>query len=160
MGRRRSALRREVPRPATCAAWSFALVLGLSACASGSGCSAEGGGSADMITQQQIDEAGFDSAMEIVRRYHPRWLQPTRSPTSSGVRPVAGRPGMPQNSGDTVADEVYPKVVLNGVAYGEVASLASISLRTVASIHFVRAADARTRYGTGYEGGVIEVRSR
>jgi hypothetical protein len=137
----------------------FAMVLGLAACASGSGGSG-GGGSADTITQQQIDEADFASALEVVRRYRPRWLQPTRSPTSSGVRPLTGRPGMPQSGGDAVVDETYARVVLDGVPYGEIASLSSISPRTVAAIHFVSASDARRRYGAGYDGGVIEVRSR
>ncbi len=144
--------------------WAFAfvlgLVLGLAACASGSGGSAAGGGSADMITQQQIDEAGLDTAWEVVRRYRPRWLQPARSPTSSGVSTLTGRPGMPQAGGDAVANEAYPTVVLDGVRYGEIGSLTSISPQRVASIQFVSATDARTRYGSGYEGGAIEVRSR
>lgn len=144
------------PRPV----WNLALVLGLAACASGSGGTDGGGGSADVITQQQIDEGGFATALEVVRRYRPRWLQPARAPISSGVRPLTGRPGMPQDGGDAVVDDVYPKVVLNGVPYGEIASLSSISPQTVASIQFVNVADARTRYGSGYEGGVIEVRSR
>ena len=136
------------------------MLLGLTACAGGSG--GGGGGSADTITQQQIDEAGLDDAWEVVRRLRPRWLQPSRSPTSSGVRPLTGRPtiGMPQDGTDAVVEEVYPRVVLDGVLYGEVASLSSVSARTVASIQFVSASDARTRYGAGYEGGVIEVRSR
>ena len=148
------------------AAWSLALVLGLvmglAACASGSGGSGESGGSADMITQEQIDGAAFANTLEVVRRYRPRWLQPTRSPSSSSVRPVAGRPsiGMPQSGGDSVADEVYAKVLLNGAPYGEIAALSSLSPQSVASIHYVSPSDARTRYGSGYEGGVIEVRSR
>jgi hypothetical protein len=136
------------------------LALGLAACASGSGGSASGGGSADVITQQQIDEAGLDTALEVVRRYRPRWLQPTRTPSSASVVPLAGRPGMPQDGGDTVANEVQLAVFLDGVRYGDMNSLSSISPRTVSSIQFINSADARTRYGAGYEGGVIEVRSR
>ena len=139
--------------------WAFALVLALAACASGSGGSG-GGGSVDVITQQQIDDAGLDTAWDVVRYYRPRWLQPSRSPTSSSVRPLTGRPGMPQDGGDAVGGEVYATVVLDGVQYGAVESLSSISPRTVASIQFVSASDARTRYGSGFEGGVIEVQSR
>jgi hypothetical protein len=138
----------------------FVPLLGLAACASGTGGSGGGGGSADVITQQQIDEAALDNALEVVRRYRPRWLQPTRSPTSSGVVPVAGRPGMPQDGRDTVANDVYPTVVRDGVRLGEISSLASISPRTVASIRFLNPTDARTRYGAAYDGGVIEVVSR
>lgn len=142
------------------AVWSLALALALAACASGSGGSGAGGGAADVITQQQIDESGLDTAMDVVRRYRPGWLQAARSPTSSGVRPIAGRRGMPQDGGDSVVNEVFPRVVLDGVPYGEVSSLSSVRSRTVASIRFVSAADARTRYGSGYEGGAIAVQSR
>jgi hypothetical protein len=67
---------------------------------------------------------------------------------------------MPQSGGDGVVNEVYATVVLDGVRFGEIAALSSISARSVGSIQLVSAADARTRYGSGYEGGVIEVRSR
>jgi hypothetical protein len=113
-----------------------------------------------VITQQQIDEASADNALEVVRRYRPRWLQPMRSPTSSGVAPLVGRPGMPQDPGQLVVTDVYPTVVRDGVRLGEISSLASLSARTVASIRFVSATDATTRYGAGYDGGVIEVVSR
>ena len=140
-------------------AWSFALVFGLVGCASGSGGST-GGGSVDVITQQQIDDSGLDTAWDVVRYYRPRWLQPSRAPTSASVRPLTGRPGMPQDRGDTVSEDVYATVVLDGVQYGGIDSLSSIRPSTVASIQFVSASDARTRYGSGFEGGVIEVRSR
>jgi hypothetical protein len=140
--------------------WTFVLMIGLVACASGTGGSGGGGGSADLITQAQIDEASLDNVLEVVRRYRPRWLQRTRSPTSSGVAPLVGRPGMPQDPGQLVVTDVYPTVVRDGVRLGEVGTLASISPRTVASIRFVSATDATTRYGSGYDGGVIEVVSR
>jgi len=141
------------------ALWTFALILGVAACASGAGGSGAGG-SGDVITQQQIDEAAVGSAMDVVRRYRPRWLQPMRSPTSSGVAPLVGRPGMPQDPGQLVVTDVYATVVRDGVRLGEISTLSSISSRTVASIRFVSATDATTRYGSGYDGGVIEVVSR
>jgi hypothetical protein len=142
------------------ARWTLAFLLGLAACASGTGGPGGGGGSADVITQAQIDEAALDNALEVVRRYRPRWLQPMRSPTSSSVSPLLGRRGMPQDPNDLVVNDVYPTVVRDGVRLGEISSLASISSRTVASIRFLNATDARTRYGSGYDGGVIEVVSR
>ena len=131
-------------------------LLGISGCASGSG-GGSAGGAASMITEQQIDESGAETVYEVVQRYHSRWLRPARS---FGASSVTSRPGMPQKPGDAVADEVYPKVVLDGAPYGEVDALKSISARTVASIRFISATDATTRYGTGYTGGVIEVQSR
>jgi hypothetical protein len=137
----------------------LALVLALAACAGGAGGSG-GGGSANLITREQIDEAPLGSALDVVRRYRPRWLQPTGRPSSAGVAPVVGRPGMPQAPGQLTATDVYATVVRDGVRLGEVGTLASIEARSVASIRFVSAADATTRYGSGYDGGVIEVVSR
>lgn len=136
----------------------LALSLGLSACASGSGGSAGGGGSADVITEQQIDDAGANNALEVVQRYRSRWLRPARN--SSGAIAPTSRPGMPQKAGDAVATHVYPKVFLDGAPYGEIDALSSINSGRVASIQFVRAADATIRYGGDYVGGVIEVRTR
>ena len=135
------------------------LILVLAACASGSGGSGAGG-SGDVITQQQIDDAAVGSAMDVVRRYRPRWLQPMRSPTSSGVAPLVGRPGMPQDPGQLRATDLYATVVRDGVLLGEISTLASVDARTVASIRLLSPTDARTRYGSGYDGGVIELVSR
>lgn len=142
------------------APWIFSLILSLGACASGAPGGSGEGGSADLITQEQIDEAALDSVLEVVRRYRARWLQPTRGPASSGIVPLVGRPDMPQDHGALTLNAVYPTVVRDGIRLGEISSLASISPRTVASIRFLSAADASTRYGSGYDGGVIEVVSR
>jgi len=143
-----------------CAPWTFGLTLALAACASGAGGGSGQGRSADLITQEQIDQAALDSALDVIRRYRPRWLDPTRSPTASGIAPLVGRPGMPQDGAAYVVNEVYPTVVRDGIRLGEIDSLATISPRTVASIRFLSASDASTRYGSGYDGGVIEVVSR
>jgi hypothetical protein len=67
---------------------------------------------------------------------------------------------MPLRRDALVVNEVYPTVIRDGVRLGEINSLAAISPRTVASIRFLSATDASTRYGSGYDGGVIEVVSR
>ena len=142
------------------APWTFGLILALAACASGAGGGSGGGGPADVITQEVIDQAALDSALDVIRRYRPRWLLPTRSPTASGIVPLVGHPGMPQDGDALIVNEVYPTVVRDGIRLGEISSLATISPRTVASIRFLSATDASTRYGSGYDGGVIEVVSR
>ncbi len=142
------------------APWTFGLMLVLAACASGAGGGSGEGGSADVITQAQIDQVALDSALDVIRRYRPRWLQPTRSPTGSGIVPLVGHPGMPQDGDAFVVNALYPTVVRDGIRLGEISSLASISPRTVASLRFLSATDASTRYGSGYDGGVIEVVSR
>jgi hypothetical protein len=142
------------------APWTFGLVLALAACATGGGGSTSESGSADMITQEQIDHAELDSALDVIRRYRPRWLQPARGPASSGIVPLVGRAGMPQDPGALTLNAVYPTVVRDGIRLGEISSLATISSRTVASIRFLSATDASTRYGSRYDGGVIELVSR
>jgi hypothetical protein len=113
-----------------------------------------------VITQQQIDEAGLGNALEVVRRYRPRWLQPMRNPTSAGVVPVVGHPGMPQDPGQLRSTDLYATVVRDGIRLGDIDTLGSVEARTVASIRLLSPTDARTRYGSGYDGGVIEVQSR
>jgi hypothetical protein len=141
------------------APWTLALILALAACASGAGGSG-GGGSADLITQEQIDAVVPANALEVVRRYRPRWLQPMRNPTSAGVVPVVGHPGMPQDPGQMRSTDLYATVVRDGVRLGEIDTLASVDARTVVSIRLLSPTDARTRYGSGYDGGVIELVSR
>jgi hypothetical protein len=136
---------------------ALAAVLGLPACASAGG--RGGGGSAGLITQQQIDEAGVGTALEVVQRYRPRWLRASRS-GSFGTSAPTSRPGMPQRDGDAVATEVYASVFLDGAPYGDLSTLSSISANAVQTMEFVSASDATTRYGTGYGGGVIEVHTR
>jgi TonB-dependent Receptor Plug Domain len=149
-------------RPArTTAFLSFAFTLGLSACASGSGASGSAaGGASDVITEQQIDDSGDGTALEVIQRYHPRWLRPSRNPTAGGVSAVTSRAGMPQKAGDATASQVYATVFLDGAAYGEISTLSSIDSRTVSTIEFVSGSDATTRWGTAYPGGVIDVHSR
>jgi len=140
----------------------FGLLLTLAACASGAGGGSGTGGPPDLITQEQIDEASLDSALDVIRRYRPRWLQPARAPaaTGAGVVPLVARPGMPQRRDALVANDVYPTVFRDGVRLGEISSLESIDPRTVASIRLLSAADASTKYGSGHDGGVIEVVGR
>jgi len=67
---------------------------------------------------------------------------------------------MPQRRDAYVVSEVYPTVVRDGIRLGEIDALASIDPRTVASIRFLSSRDASTKYGSGYDGGVIEVVGR
>ena len=52
------------------------------------------------------------------------------------------------------------KVYLDGVVFGGVESLATISAREVLEVHWLSAFDATTRYGTGHVNGAIEVTTR
>ena len=82
------------------------------------------------------------SAYEAVERFHRDWLQGR----ASSVR-----------SGTSFAD---PQVFVDGPPYGGVESLSQFSPKVVEEIGFPSTPDAKTLYGTGYPGGIIELSLR
>jgi hypothetical protein len=80
------------------------------------------------------------TAMDAIERYKSRWL---RSQRGVGLR-----------------GPNYARVVVNGVERGELDELRRLSNEDIESMEFLSAADATTKYGTGYVGGVIEVTLR
>jgi len=109
------------------------------------GCSSSGGrsgaGSGNTITQTNIESLGMSSenAYAVIDRIRPTWLR-QRGPTSI----------QDPNSG-------FPVVYLDGTRFGEVDQLRGIRADLVASIQFLNASDATTRYGLGHVGGAILV---
>jgi hypothetical protein len=134
----------------------LALILGISGCASGSG---GGGASSNMITQQQIDGFNGEDAYQLVQRYKSRWLRPARNQNSLTAQ-TAGSvvPGGDQDA--LPGQEIYAQVFRDGVFYGNLESLRSLDPREIASVEYISATDATTRYGTGYSGGIIELHTR
>jgi hypothetical protein len=119
----------------------FVLVV-LAGCAGAAGAGTAGGGGANVITSEQLREIDVEglSVYEVIQRLRPNWLRPRGASISSGAS--------------------IPRAVVDGVAYGEVSDLSSMSAREVQGIEFVSAADATTRFGTGYVGGAVVVRTR
>jgi len=58
---------------------------------------------------------------------------------------------------DSTGSSTVPKVVVDDVSYGSVDALANLNAIAVREIRYLSAADATTRWGTGYPGGVILV---
>lgn len=118
-------------------------LVGASGCASASG---SGGGTSsnpDLITREDIvANSSFTNALEIVRQIRPRWLRATRGTTFSSGGPSE------------------PVVFLDGIRFGDLASLRSINLVNVDHLQFLSPQDATTLYGTGYMGGAIQIVSR
>ena len=54
-------------------------------------------------------------------------------------------------------NSLLPVVFVDNVPQASIESLRGISARDVQYVRFLSAADATTRYGTGYMAGVIEV---
>jgi hypothetical protein len=121
----------------------------------GSGCSSGGstgsGASAprapsrqqDVITEAEIaSRAGEASnALQVVQKLRPQMLR--------------GRGRV--SAADSLNTNTLPRVIVDDVAFGAIENLANVNAMGVKEIRFVNAADATTRWGTGYPGGVIFV---
>ena len=79
------------------------------------------------------------TAREAVERFHPNWLR--------------GRAGTVR----TETGRSYPHVFVDGRPFGTAESLHQFGTESIEEIRFISPADATTRYGTGYTGGIIEV---
>ena len=123
-----------------------------------SGCSSSGGSNTatgaprapsrqnDVITAAEIAERAADAsnALQIVQKLRPQMLT-TRGRFS------------PADSSDAGA---RPRVVVDGVAYGQVENLVNVNAISVMEIRYISATDATTRFGTGYVGGAILVTTK
>ena len=125
--------------------WSLLLVLVLAGC--GAAATASGGGNPDRITSELLREADPEglNVYEIIQRHRSRWLR-------------AGRSG--PSFGNVAAGSNIARVVLDGVPYGDISNLRSLDTDAVESIEYLSGPDATTRFGTGYVGGAIVVRTR
>ncbi len=115
-------------------------VTGLASCATGGG----GGTSRDRnrIVPAELAEIPNGSAFEAVQRLRPRWLQ-TRGVSS----PRSGSPD-------------YARVFIDNAPSGGIQALHRLAVQDVDSMVFMNAGDATTRYGTGFNGGLIKVFTR
>jgi hypothetical protein len=98
-------------------------------------------GSADRITRAQLEALETMSAYDAIQRLRPTWLQ-SRGPTS-----LSGGPTLPQ-------------VHINDSRSRTLDELRTLPVTEIEMMEFRSASDATTLYGTGYPGGVIEVRTR
>jgi hypothetical protein len=125
---------------------SLVLVLVLAGCAGGASGTAAGGGNPNAIGDAQLRELDPEglTVLQLIERLRPNWLRPR------------GTTGF----GGGGASASIPRAVVDGVPLGDYSDLARISAREVRGIEFFSAGDATTRFGTGYPGGAILVRTR
>ena len=120
---------------------AFALVTGLAGCASSGG----GGGGGprrdpNRITAEELAEYTTLTAVDVVRRLRPRWLQGRGAGTTGQNTPV---------------------LILDGARMGDAQSaLRSISVSDIQEMQYLSASDATMRFGTNFTGGAIVVTSR
>ena len=114
------------------------LVLVLVACGAGT---RRGGGSTNLITRQQLEALETMSAYDAIQRLRPTWLQ-SRGPTSLGGGPT------------------LPRLHINNSRTSALDELRTIPIHEVETMEYMGPGDATTLFGTGYPGGVIELRTR
>jgi hypothetical protein len=114
----------------------------IAACARSSATAAEGATDRDVITEQEIASSGALNAYDAVQKLRANFL------SDRGKTTILGRTSS------------KPTVFLDGVQFGEIQSLRSISATTVQSIRMYRSYEAQQRYGYGVTGGAIEVTTK
>src|SRR5688572_4131756 len=108
------------------------------------GCSASArnaGGSGDRITRQQLETVETLSTYDAIQRLRPTWLQ------ARGSFSISGGTGL-------------PRVHINDSRTASLDDLRTLPVTNVELVAYMSAADATTLFGTGYPGGLIEVRTR
>lgn len=113
----------------------------LSACASSGAKGSTPRRDRNVITSDEISQSTEHSALNLIRSL---------------------RPGMLNQRGNTSIASQDPGIVvfLDGQRYGDLASLDGIEVDTVQEIRYISAAEAQSRFGTGFPQGVILVTSR
>ena len=115
-----------------------ALLVMSAACASGGGAGdggGGGGGNLNLLTAQDIQTNAISPGepfYDTIQRVRPQWL--------------AVRSGQPA-----------PRVFIDGVNSGDLATLRTVNAGNVQEARFIRAESAAARFGGGFEGGVIEI---
>jgi hypothetical protein len=103
------------------------------------------GSTSETLTANELLTANVTSTQEGVRRRRPEFLRPVLLPTP-----------------DMGTVQTYPSVYLNGVYAGGVDALERVPLSVVDEIRFVRASQAKDRWGSycPCNAGVIAVRTK
>ena len=96
----------------------------------------------DLITEEEIVASNAMNAYDVVQKLRGNFLSDRGKTTILGRSPSK------------------PTVFVDGIQFGEIQSLRSISASVVQSIRLYRAYEAEQRYGNGVMGGVIEVTTK
>ena len=101
-----------------------------------------GGGSANHIEFEEIQQIEASNAYQVVQRLRPGWLR------SRGVMSINN----PEPS--------TPMIYVDQVRRGQVNALRQIEAGSLQELRYLNAGDATTRFGTGHAGGAILVSIR
>lgn len=118
-------------------------VGGAIGCASG-GTPSPARANQEVISQQEISEAGAGTAYDLIRRLRPNFL------VSRGATTM----------GNAQGSSMYPNVFLDGMPYGDISSLRNIDATQMSEVRMYQSADAQTKFGLGNGNGVIAITTR
>jgi hypothetical protein len=100
------------------------------------------GRDSNVISEAEIDASGGTTAYDVIVKVRSNFLSDRGKTTIMGAAPNK------------------PSVFVDGVHFGEISALRSISARQLTSIRLYRSWEAQQKYGSGFVGGVIELSTR
>ena len=105
--------------------------------------SAPGGVDTQIITEEEIDASRAATAYEAIQKLRANFLS------------YRGETSLNRNQ-----SQPFPTVYVDGMEFGQIASLRTIPASQVSTIRLYRSWEATTKFGTGKMGGVIAVTTR
>jgi len=103
---------------------------------------AQGRRRSNVITQEEIEKAAAQNAYELIRELRPAWFR-ARGVTSTR---------------DVFAGGLA--FFVDGIQATSMDALESLGAERIKEARYVNAADATTKYGTGYTAGVVEITTK
>jgi hypothetical protein len=102
-----------------------------------------GGVDTQLITEEEIDASRAATAYEAIQKLRANFLS------------YRGETSLNRNQ-----SQPFPTVYVDGMEFGQIASLRTIPASQVSTIRLYRSWEATTKFGTGKMGGVIAVTTR
>jgi hypothetical protein len=104
---------------------------------------APGSVDSQIITEDEVDASRAANAYEVIQKLRANFLS------------YRGETSLNRNQ-----SQPFPTVYVDGMEFGQIASLRTIPASQVSSIRLYRSWEATTKFGTGKMGGVIAVTTR
>ncbi len=120
------------------------LAVPLLGCASGPTSGAGTPRDSELITLAEIEATQAQTAYQIVQQLRPRWM----ATQHRGARSFSS------------SQQDYVRVVVDDMAPRELAHLGEISRDALLELRFLSAREATLLYGTGFNEGIIKVKTR
>jgi hypothetical protein len=96
-----------------------------------------------IITEEEVDASRAATAYEVIQKLRANFLS------------YRGETSLNRNN-----SQPFPTVYVDGMEFGQIASLRTIPASQVSTIRLYRSWEATTKFGTGKMGGVIAVTTR